>query len=242
MDTPGSREIFRAAPPFFLALFALTLAAFWPSYLTVAPSSLSSYHHLHAATSTVWLLLLIAQPVLALSGRIETHRSVGRASYVLMPLVLVTFIGLAHSMMQGKSGMDLEIEVFLAYVRLVGGASVAVFYALAVIYRRHTPIHARLMLCTGLPLIEPVANRLGLRVLEDWSFNYQYISFGLMAVVLLSCMWVERRAKAGRLVFPLALAGLFAAYLPLLLRFYQWGSAYDTWTSWALWFASLPIP
>jgi hypothetical protein len=242
MDAQGSRSIFFAAPLFYAALFALTLAAFWPSYIAVAPSSLSSYHHLHAATSTAWLVLLIAQPMLVLSGRIATHRTVGKASYVLMPLVLLTFIGLAHSMMQGKSGTDLEIEVFLAYVRLVGGASVAIFYALAVIYRRNTPIHARLMLCTGLPLIEPVANRLGLRMLNDWSFNYQYISFGFMALVLLSCMWVERRSSSGRVVFPLVLVGLFAAYLPLLLQFYKWGTAYNIWTSLALWFASLPIP
>jgi hypothetical protein len=242
MHTQGSRRIFRTAPLLYATLFALTLVAFWPSYIAVAPSTLSSYHHLHAATSTAWLVLLIVQPILALSGRIDIHRALGRTSYILMPLVLLTFIGLAHSMMQGKTGMELEIEVFLAYVRLIGGASVAIFYALAVIYRRNTPIHARLMLCTGLPLIEPVANRLGLRVLNDWSFNYQYISFGLMAAILLSCIWTERKAPSGRLVFPLVLAGLFAAYLPLLLQFYKWGRAYDTWTQWALWFASLPIP
>ena len=242
MDARDSQLIFRAAPFFYTILFAFTLAAFWPSYIAVAPSSLSTYHHLHAATSTAWLAMLIAQPVLALTGRIHAHRVVGKASYVLMPFVLLTFVGLAHSMMQGKTGMELEIEVFLAYVRLVGGAAVAIFYALAVANRHNTPIHARLMLATGLPLIEPVANRLGLRALNDWSFNYQYISFGLMALVLLSCIWIERKSTSGRIVFPLVLVGLFGAYLPLLLEFYRWGAPYETWKSVALWFASLPIP
>ena len=242
MHAQGSRQIFRAAPLFYATLFAFTLIAFWPSYIAVAPGTLSAYHHLHAATATAWLVLLVAQPILAISGRLEIHKALGRASYILMPLVLLTFVGLAHSMMQGKTGMGLEIEVFLAYVRLIGGGSVAVFYALAVLYRRNTPIHARLMLCTGLPLIEPVANRVGLRVLNDWSFNYQYISFGLMAAILLSCIWTERRAPSGRLVFPMALAGLFAAYLPLLLQFYKWEDTYDLWRQFALWFGSLPIP
>ena len=241
MHSIESARIFRAAPALYAALFALTLVAFWPSYLTVAPSSLSAYHHLHAATSTAWLLLLIIQPILALSGRVDLHRALGRASYVLMPLVLLTFIGLAHSMMRGKTGMALEIEVFLAYVRMVGLVSVAGFYALAVVYRRNTPIHARLMLCTGLPLIEPVANRIGLRILEDWSFNYQYISFGLIATILLWCIWLERKSTSGRWVFPTVMAAMLALYLPLLLRFYQWGVTYDAWTRGALWFAGLPI-
>ncbi len=235
-------SLFRASRYAIVGLLVLSIIAFWPSYLTVAPSTLSIYHHLHAVTATAWLLLLFVQPLLAISGQIALHKALGRVSYVLMPILLFSMIGLAHAVMQGKTEIDLEIEVFLSYVRLVGSGALAVFYVLAVAYRRTTPIHARLMLCTALPLIEPVANRIGLRVLNDWSFNYQYLSMGIMAAVLLSCMWSERRSPAGRWVFPLALAGLLVVYIPLLLRFYKWGSIYDVWRQGVLWFASLPIP
>jgi hypothetical protein len=239
IDPPG---LFKIVPLFVVSLFVLTIVAFWPSYLTVAPSTLSIYHHLHAVTATAWLVLLFVQPLLAISGRIALHKSLGRLTYVLMPILLFSMVGLAHSIIQGKTETDLEIEVFLSYVRLVGSGTLALFYLLAIAYRHNTPVHARLMLCTALPLIEPVANRIGLRVLNDWSFNYQYLSMGIMAAILLSCIWAERRSRSARLVFPFALAGLFVAYLPLLLRFYKWGSTYDLWRQCVLWFASLPIP
>ena len=234
------RTLFRASPWFYALLALASVVAFWPGYLAVPPDSLSAYHHVHALTASAWLALLIVQPALALSGRLRLHRSLGRLSYLLMPAVLLSFVALAHAMMQGTTGMDQEIQVFLAYVRLVGGATLAGFWMLAVAYRRDTPLHARLMLCTGLTLIEPVANRIGLRVLQDWSFNYQYLSFGLMAAVLLSCIWTERHAVRGRWVFPSALAALLLVYLPLLLRFYQWPS-YDLWRRSALWFGNLPL-
>jgi uncharacterized membrane protein YozB (DUF420 family) len=45
--------------------------------------------HAHALTMGAWLLLLLAQATLAASGRIELHRRLGVAAFVLAPLVVV---------------------------------------------------------------------------------------------------------------------------------------------------------
>jgi hypothetical protein len=61
-----------------------------------------------------------------------------------------------------------------------------------------------------------------------------------MAVILLSCLWAERKSACGRLVFPLALSGLFIVYLALLLRFYKWKGTHGIRRHWVVWFAALP--
>ncbi|HWN70438.1 MAG TPA: hypothetical protein VNM90_22515 [Haliangium sp.] len=53
---------------YFAALLVLAPLAFWPGYLS-KPFETSNVHtHLHAITATLWLLMLIVQP-LAIAAR-----------------------------------------------------------------------------------------------------------------------------------------------------------------------------
>jgi len=45
---------------YFAGLFIVALVAFWPTYLSVAPSASSAYTHLHAFTAAIWMLMLVA--------------------------------------------------------------------------------------------------------------------------------------------------------------------------------------
>ncbi len=76
--------------PYFAVFFLVALIAFWLTYLSPATAPTSIYTHVHAMTSSLWMLLLIAQPLAIRTRRLALHRRLGKASLGLAPLVLVT--------------------------------------------------------------------------------------------------------------------------------------------------------
>jgi len=89
---PHARAIdYGKSGPYFAAFLVLALIAFWPSYLAQVGAA-SFYTHLHAATATVWMMLLIAQPMAIRAKRLPLHRALGKVSYVVAAGVLLSII------------------------------------------------------------------------------------------------------------------------------------------------------
>jgi hypothetical protein len=189
-----------ATGPYFAGLLLLAMVTFWPTYVSLSPSANSLYTHFHALVATAWVLLLIAQPMLMRSGRLRAHRALGKVSWVLAPVFVLS-------------------------------------WALAMAYRKRMQLHARFMICTGLTLIDPVVVRLMLWIDHAPSWNYQWFTFLLTDFVLLLLIWLERKAHAGRWVFPLMLGVFALAQIPAL--FGLTGQAW--WQGFAAWFAGLPL-
>lgn len=240
--TPWSNVIARVATPGYSLLLVFALAAFWPGYLGLPKRQLGFWVHYHAATATLWMLVLIIQPRLAARGRYREHRAVGRASLALAAAVLVGFAGLAHAELVRVSPAEFGVQAYFGYVRLVIVAAFAGCYLLGIVHRHNTALHARYMFCTGLSVIDPIFHRLAARVLRYADHNYQLFTFGLVAAVLLMLIAAERRSPAGRHVFPAVLAFYVVGGLPLALDFYTWGPVWTAWKSAVGWFAALPIP
>ena len=228
---------FAASGPYFAGLLVVALVAFWPSYLSLAPSASSAYTHLHALTAAVWILLLIAQPMAIRARRLAQHRAVGRVSYVVAPVVLGTIVLLAHSRLQGLDAEAYAVQTYVLYLQVSLGALFGLSYALAIYTRRTAALHARFMICTGLTLIDPVVIRLMFWAAPNGNWNYQWFTFGLTDLVLVALIWLERDRRRGRGVFPVMLGVFVLTQVPAL--FALTGAA--PWQAFARWFAGLPL-
>ena len=144
----------------YAALLFLALFAFWPGYLSLPKAELSGWLHLHAVAAALWMFMLIAQPLAIHSGHRELHKRVGRSSLILMPVLLISFVGLSHSVMQGTTGPEFGVQAYFFYIRVVLVTIFMASYVMAMINRHDTPVHSRYMVCTGLSLIDPVVSRL----------------------------------------------------------------------------------
>ena len=218
------------------------LIAVWPGYLAIPKVPLSGWVHFHVATGTLWMLLLIAQPWAILSGRRRLHVYLGRITVLLAPLVVVGFVGLAHSSMQGKSPQGQATDAYFLYIRVVLVAIFAATYLLGFINRRNPPVHSRYMMCTGLSLIDPVVHRIAQRAMGGADLNYQWLTFGIVRAILLLLILAERTSRSGRFVFPAVLIAFIIGGLPLALDFHTWGAPWIIWKSWSSQFAALPLP
>ena len=94
-----------------ILLLPVTLIAFWPGYLMRLDDSPWQVHF-HGVTGLAWILLLIAQSMLASRRRFDLHRRLGKVTYVLAPLVLLGGFMVLCTMAAWKAAFD-------AYSRLL---------------------------------------------------------------------------------------------------------------------------
>lgn len=238
---PVPRQLLLAAPAYALLLL-LAVSAFWEGYLAVPKVTLGGWVHFHAISATLWMLLLVAQPLAIRSGHYALHRRIGRLSPALALLVVAGFIGLAHAQLQGKTGREFAIDAYFGYIRLVLVSLFIASYVLGWRNRRDPQIHARYMVCTGLSVIDPIFHRLAARAMNFTDHNYQILTFGIVYAILVALILAERRETKGRHVFPAVLAAWVVGGLPLLLKFYEWGPVWTAWKAAVAWFAQLPLP
>lgn len=231
----------RWSPHFYSALMLLAVVAFWPGYLAVPKFDLSGWTHFHAATGTLWVAMLIVQPWAIRSQHRSVHALLGRASYVLAPLVLVGFVGLAHSSMQGKSSQEQAVDAYFFYVRLILVAIFVGSYVMGAIHRREPEVHSRYMLCTGLPLIDPVVHRIAQRLMNGAGLNYQMLTFGIPCAILVVLFLASRHTTAGRRAIGTVLSAFVIGGLPLAFNFYTWGEPWTLWKQFTGAFAALPL-
>lgn len=176
----------------FGCLLALVFAGFFHSYFGVSWQhfgSISGFVHLHAGLGLLWVLLLIAQSVLIETGRQSLHRRMGKISYVLFPVFLLSVLPLVfYTWLRGD-----QLTLFAA----AGDAFLLlVFYVLAMKSRRKPAVHQRYILATGLVLLDPVLGRLAgntLHLSPDWVNYLPFIAMDATVFVLLFYDWIKRQ-------------------------------------------------
>jgi hypothetical protein len=228
---------FSRSPPYLLGLLIVAMAAFWPSYFALGLSGSHNYVHVHAATCLLWMAMLIAQPIFITRRRLDLHRLVGKSSYVIAPVLIVSMVLLAHYRINLIAPADYALQTYILFLQLSLAVVFAVFYALAIAYRHTTAVHARFMVCTALTLIDPILARVVPLVAPDMIPFTQWISFVLTDSVVIVLIWMERGSLTGRKVFPIALGILLTSQLPALLGF----DRTEGWQQFARWFKDLQL-
>jgi hypothetical protein len=221
-----------------VGLLVLALVAFWPLYLSRPFASIDAYTHVHAAIGVLWLGLLITQPLLLLASRSATHRALGRVSYVLAPLFVVSSLLLAHYRFSRMDAATFEREGYTLYLPLSAALLFACAFGLALVHHRPTRLHARFMACTALLLVDPVVGRvLAFRVVElQVPSHYQFITFGMESALILALLATLPPSAKDRRLF-----GSFAAgYIAVLGLWFVLPHA-PAWQGFAQWFRTLPL-
>lgn len=223
--------------PYLAGLFLLTLLAFWPTYLSQKAPPSSFYTHLHAISASVWMLLLIVQPIAIRRRRLDVHRLFGRVSYGVAPLVVWSMVLLSNHRIRIATPGSYPIQTYILYLQISLILLFGLAYVLAIYYRRVAAVHARFMVCTAATLIDPILIRVMFQIAPVPTWNYQWLTFGVTDLVLLILIWMERHSRSGRKVLPLMLLLFVVLQLPAL---FGWTDG-ALWQAFARWFASVPL-
>ena len=241
MATITSKIRFDKSGYYFIGLVGLVLLGFWPSYFSKffnGTENYSFYFHFHATMMALWILVLIAQPILIRKKKLATHKFIGQLTYILMPLLFISVILLTHYQIQthvqivnGEKLYGPHLIVPFKDLLILGTA-----YIIAIIYRHDINIHARAMIATGIVFIEPALIRfIRHSLIQDGRLAY-FLTIGLVYSLLIGLVILERKQKRGRWVFPLIL-GLYVCVHAILIFKVPIGF----WETFAKWFAGLPL-
>lgn len=140
----------------FIAVLLLVFCAFFKTYFGLFPrfTETTTLVHVHAVTILLWFAMLIGQPILIRTKQITLHRIVDRISYLLVPLMVISF--LLMSRLHQSCGKDLMM--FAANFSDI--SLFVVLYGLAIVYRHPVTYHARFMIMTILPFLGASVGRL----------------------------------------------------------------------------------
>jgi hypothetical protein len=145
----------------FLLLLPLLIAAgFWFPYFSEFPnfdSTITVAVHVHAWLLFAWVALLVIQPLAIRRGAYAMHRLAGRASYLLMPLIVLFAAMMIRKeylehLASGMGSIDAVKSEYLSALQLL---FLVCFYVLAIIaiLQRDIATHLRYMICIAFVLL-----------------------------------------------------------------------------------------
>jgi hypothetical protein len=153
---------------FFLILFGLVFLGFFKTYFGLFPqfnAETTSVVHFHFFVQFLWVCTLITQPLLIRFERFKTHRLIGKLTYVLVPLIVVSIIlmwqkGIADRATENSPANYLSYLLKNHFHSLCDMTLLITFYSLAIYNKQTTKVHMRYMIAIALLYIDPTLSRL----------------------------------------------------------------------------------
>lgn len=144
--------------PFFF-LLALVIFGFFKTYFGLFPhfnERTTAIVHFHATVLLLWIILLIVQPFLIRYKKLAAHRLLGRFTYVLVPLIICSFIGMMTKQIGEEQAQKMPVALILKslYLPFTDTLLFSTFYILAIKNKRNTALHMRYIVVTGLVFID----------------------------------------------------------------------------------------
>ena len=223
----GERRLYTwAAIIAVLVVFAGFARSYYMKGMFGTPD-LSALKHVHGLVMTAWFTLFLVQARLVATGRTRLHRKLGIAGGVLAGLVVI--VGTATALVGARNGATPGPPplVFLA----IPLGDMAVFLGLvcaALLYRKRSDYHKRLMLLASLSILTAAIARIPAQLLQAGGLP---AFFGATDVLILACVAYD--TVKNRRLHPAMLAGALAVFASQVARFLIAGT--PQWTSFARW-------
>lgn len=214
-------------------LLLISFVAFWPTYYAVFFESMF-YVHLHAFTAVLWFALLIAQPILIKKRKLKYHRLLGKISYPVAGLIVLSILLLANDRIKSAPESFYPIQTFILYLQISLALVFAVTYGLAIFYRKTKPVHARFMVATSFTFIDPILARLINTFTPEIAIYGQWLTFGIINLILIILSIIDRKNRKARWVYP----GLLIMYLIIEIPIFFNLTGLTWWQSFAEWFGT----
>ena len=239
-----NRHLYQYSGIYFVVFFLLALIAFWTSYYGRLSAPMDFEVHFHGITMTLWCLMLISQAFLIRFKKHSWHRFSGKLSYLLVPLIVISGFNIAHFTIDNVPEGH-PARYYRAALMFNSIVVFAIIYGLAIYFRKKPKLHARYMICTILPLITPITDRIIFKYIPalvsyapaaDGIRMVPALGFALGQIVLIALIiwdWKKNRQ----------FNAFFIAWIPLtiyhisVLYFYE----YSFWQTFTEWLMSLPL-
>ena len=83
-----------------IVLILLSGFAFYPGYIAIEKQSLPWLVHIHTLLMVVWMVMLFGQAYLIKKNQYKLHRTIGKLSYFMVPMLLfftIMMVGFSYN-------------------------------------------------------------------------------------------------------------------------------------------------
>ena len=176
---------------FIIILLAFVILGFYNSYYGLIPSfkGVSGAMHIHGTIMLSWFLLLIVQPILIRQNKFELHKKLGKISYVLAPLVVISILLVSKAQFLRNFNLQTRKEnIAILTLDLPLAFTFTTFYILAMLNKNRTAYHMRYMISTALLIMIAGTVRV---FLNYFGIEFQQaILFGWLLIVGLTLFFI----------------------------------------------------
>ncbi|MEM9920676.1 MAG: hypothetical protein AAF990_21440 [Bacteroidota bacterium] len=203
---------------FMTLLIALVFFAFFKTYFNAIPglsSMLEILIHSHAFFMITWVLLLIVQPILILYKKNKLHKLLGKITYGVFPMVILTSIGMMfHVYHRGIiNGLAIADNLKNLLFPVVCGIMMVLFFGLSIrdIKNKNIGGHMRYMVALAIILLDQTITRIGIFWFDIPFPNVMFFTYGITDFILLALILYDVLYKRDYRPYLLAL-GCFLLY------------------------------
>jgi len=146
----------------FIGIWICALIGFHKTYTQFFPSfkEFQWEQHFHGAMLMCWFALLILQPFLIKYGKKKLHRTIGKAGYVIAPLVCYSIFMVTKMVYYREIEMRPEESVLAQLALDIPTIFIfGLFFILAMLNRQKSDVHMRYMIGTSLLMLGPGLGR-----------------------------------------------------------------------------------
>ena len=173
----------------FLLFIPLTFLGFYKTYFVVSPEfkgSVDVYTHLHVLAASLWILLLIGQPLLIRANNFKLHRLIGQLSYFIFLALILSFIPqMIKEYSKGLFPLNATFDIGLLLS----------FYLLAIKNKDKIAKHMRYMIATALIFIGPTLGRIIFFLLELIELGPLHLPYLLIIIILIALILWDHKNK-----------------------------------------------
>lgn len=172
-----------------MLLVPLTFLGFYKTYFIQFPDfedNITGYIHVHAFIASLWILMLIVQPILILNKKNHLHKRLGKLSYIVFPLLILSFIPQMIKIINSGDPQNI-------FFPLADCISLVLFYTLAINYRRNQAKHMRFMIGTAIVFLGPTIGRIGPNILDLSYTLTQNLQYTIIYLILVGLIFWDRK-------------------------------------------------
>ena len=207
---------------FIIIVLAFVILGFYNSYYGLIPSfkGVSVPMHIHGAIMLSWFLLLIVQPILIRQNKFELHKKLGKISYVLAPLVVLSILLVSKAQYVRNFNLQTRKDnIAILTLDLPLAFTFTTFYILAMLNKKRTAYHMRYMISTALLIMIAGTVRV---FMNYFGIEFQQaILFGWLVIVGLTLFFIihDLAKKSSYKPYLLALLFFVSNYFIWLCRY-----------------------
>jgi hypothetical protein len=198
LEVPGRRydHVFFSAMA--LSMMATVFVGFAHSYYLAgifgAPLP-SLIIHVHGAAFTCWILMLVTQTSLVAAGRVQIHRQLGIAGFLLAGLMVILGVLAATDALArgaGRTGFDPKFFYVIPMTDMLNFATLVYF---AYRFRLNPPAHKRLILIATTALLTAAFARWPLGAVHGKPLMAAMTSYIFLVILVFYDLWSTRKVN-----------------------------------------------